>query len=113
MTITEFSNEFDVLYNQVNSNQAPSIDEYEKSVLLTKAEIELVLMYANPRGNKFVQGIDDAPDKQYDFSTLIERGSAALNPNSNGYDHRSFKVSLNDDMLFLLNESVQSGNKIY
>lgn len=33
----EFSNEFDVLYNSITSNQAPGIDEYEKSVFLTEA----------------------------------------------------------------------------
>lgn len=106
MTTEEFSNEFDVLYNQVNSNQAASLDEYEKSVFLTKAQNELVLMYANPRGNKFVQGIDDAPDKQYDFSTLIVKGQQNLQNNSDGYDPRSFCVNLSNNMLFLLNESV-------
>ena len=37
MTKEEMSNEFDILYNQVNSNQAPGVDEFEKSVFLTKA----------------------------------------------------------------------------
>jgi len=37
MTVTEMSNEFDILYNNIMSNQAPGIDEYEKSVFLTKA----------------------------------------------------------------------------
>ena len=37
MNVQEMSNEFDILYNQVNSNTAPGIDEYEKSVFLTKA----------------------------------------------------------------------------
>jgi hypothetical protein len=78
MTPQEFSNEFDVLYNQVNSNQAPGLDEYEKSVMLTKAEDEIVLMYFNARGNKFMQGMDDAPDKQYGFSTLIKKNTYTL-----------------------------------
>lgn len=30
MTCEEFSNEFDILYNNVMSNQAPGLDEYEK-----------------------------------------------------------------------------------
>ena len=38
MDIKEFSNEFDVLYNNIMSNQAPGLDEYEKSVFLTKAQ---------------------------------------------------------------------------
>lgn len=37
MTLQEFSDEFDVLYNNIMSNQAPGLDEYEKSVFLTKA----------------------------------------------------------------------------
>lgn len=37
MTLAEMSNEFDVLFNNIMSNQAPGIDEYEKSLFLTKA----------------------------------------------------------------------------
>jgi len=37
MTTTEFSNEFDILYNNVMSNKAPGLEGYEKSVFLTKA----------------------------------------------------------------------------
>lgn len=38
MTTSEFSNEFDILYNNITSNQAPGLDDYEKSVLLTEAQ---------------------------------------------------------------------------
>lgn len=37
MELSEFSNEFDVHYNSITSNQAPGLDEYEKSVMLTKS----------------------------------------------------------------------------
>jgi hypothetical protein len=37
MTNQEFINEFDILYNNIMSNQAPGLDEYEKSVYLTLA----------------------------------------------------------------------------
>ena len=43
MTNQEFSNEFDILYNNIASNQAPGLDEYEKSVFLTTAQEGLVL----------------------------------------------------------------------
>lgn len=43
MTPQEFSVEFDILYNNLASNTAPPIDEYEKSVLLTKAQSDIVL----------------------------------------------------------------------
>lgn len=42
MTAGEFEREFDILYNNIASNAAPSIDLYEKSVFLTKAQEELV-----------------------------------------------------------------------
>lgn len=43
MTVLEFYNEFNVLYNNIMSNKAPGLDEYEISVLLTLAQEELVL----------------------------------------------------------------------
>lgn len=42
MTALEMSLEFDLLYNNIMSNAAPGINDYEKSVLLTKAQEELV-----------------------------------------------------------------------
>jgi hypothetical protein len=42
MTASEFEREFDILYNNITSNSAPSIDAYEKSVFLTKAQEEIV-----------------------------------------------------------------------
>ena len=56
MTNQEFSNEFDILYNNIASNQAPGLDEYEKSVFLTTAQEGLVLELIsgnNPLGNSF------------------------------------------------------------
>lgn len=70
MTSLEFSNEFEILYNNVMSNQSPGIDEYEKSVFLTKAQLELVKNYFNSKGNKYQEGYDDSAKRQYDFSTL-------------------------------------------
>ena len=58
MTNQEFSNEFDVLYNSIMSNQAPGLDEYEKSVFLTKAQDEIIKSYFNPRKNKTQEGFD-------------------------------------------------------
>lgn len=54
MTTSEFSNEFDVLYNNITSNQAPGLDNYEKSVVLTKAQEEVVLgLYSGTSGFSF------------------------------------------------------------
>ena len=68
----EFSNEFDVLYNNIMSNAAPGLNEYEKSVFLTKGQEEIVKNYFNPKGNKYGEGMDDSPKRQIDFSELIK-----------------------------------------
>lgn len=72
MTTQEFSNEFDVLYNNIMSNQAPGLDEYEKSVFLTKAQLEILKNYFNPKskGNNTQDGFDGSAKRQIDFSML-------------------------------------------
>jgi len=74
MTHTEFSDQFDVLYNNITSNQAPGLNEYEKSVFLTKAQNELVKNYfsANSKGNNLGQGYDDSAKRRADFSCLMK-----------------------------------------
>lgn len=74
MTIEEFSDQFDVLYNNITSNQAPGLTEYEKSLFLTKAEKEIVKNYftANSKGNNIGQGFDDSAKRQADFSILMK-----------------------------------------
>lgn len=71
MQISEFSAEFDVLYNNVTSNQAPGLNEYEKSVFLTKAQSQLVNEYFNSRTDGFGGGFDGSQKRQYDFSGLV------------------------------------------
>lgn len=79
MNIVEMSDMFDVLYNNITSNQAPGLTEYEKSVLLTKAEKEIVKNYftANSKGNNISQGYDDSAKRQADFSCLMETSRCA------------------------------------
>lgn len=70
MTCEEFSNEFDILYNNVMSNQAPGLDEYEKSVFLTRAQDDIVKRYFTPKGNKDLEGFDTSIKRNIDFSSL-------------------------------------------
>ena len=72
MTTQEFSDQFDILYNNIGSDQAPGIDEYEKSVFLTKAEKQLVREYFERTLNRAQTGFDDSIKRQYDFSSLIK-----------------------------------------
>lgn len=84
MTAEEFSNEFDVLYNNIASNQAPGLDEYEKSLFLTRAQNMIAKNYFNPANNTELEGFDQTPKRQIDFSTLMT--SAELSPILDGND---------------------------
>lgn len=54
MTNAEFSSEFDIMYNNIMSNAAPGLDEYEKSVFLTKAQEEFIIgLYNANAGSSF------------------------------------------------------------
>lgn len=79
MLISEFSDQFDVLYNNITSNQAPGLNEYEKSLFLTKAEKEIVKNYftASSKGNTTGQGFDDSAKRQADFSVLMKTALCA------------------------------------
>lgn len=70
MTNSEFSNEFDILYNNIMSNQAPGLDDYEKSVFLTKAQEEIVLAYYTGRNESgdYFEGSEEV--RQYLFSLI-------------------------------------------
>ena len=108
MTTAEFSNQFDVLYNNIMSNQAPGLDEYEKSVFLTKAEIEITLAFYNPKGNKYFEGFDGNERRQIDFSMLMgvhqdtSPGSAIYEQRTSGVN----SVTIPEDVLLFTNESV-------
>ena len=49
MSVEEMDNMFDVLYNNITSNQAPGLNAYEKSVFLTKGQDETMKNYFNPK----------------------------------------------------------------
>lgn len=72
MSVEEMDNMFDVLYNNITSNQAPGLNAYEKSVFLTKGQDEILKNYFNPKskGNNTQEGFDDSVKRQVDFSML-------------------------------------------
>lgn len=90
MKVDEFSNEFDILYNNITSNQAPGLDEYEKSVFLTKAQDEIIKSYFNPRLNKTQEGFDGNERRQIDFSMILK--SKVIYP-TNVVRSRNFEIS--------------------
>ena len=106
MTATEFSDQFDVLYNNVMSNAAPGLNEYEKSVFLTKAQDEIVKNYFNPKGNKYQEGFDGNAKRQIDFSKLISHATVVLAASQTSFDARAQVGTLPTGILVVINEVV-------
>ena len=105
MNLQEFNTNFDLLYNNIASNQAPGLDEYEKSVFLTNAQLELVKNYFNPKGNKYQEGFDQSPKRQLDFSTITDlmvyNITDALPNNVVRFNEDSIVFRYNDNFLFV------------
>ena len=113
MTTTEFSNQFDLLFNNISSNQAPGLNEYEKSVFLTKAQDEIVKNYfqAESNGNTVKKGFDDTAIRQMDFSDLIVSKTIQEETGDNAVpsvDPRAlvYKISKDDRVYIIINESL-------
>lgn len=109
MTTSDFRNQFDILYNNISSDQAPGLNDYEKSVFLTKAQEELVRMYFNPLTDPNNSGIDGSTLRQYDFSNLINVQELTLSTLPNGSkqkDPRSKVYIFPDEIYLVLDETL-------
>lgn len=109
--INHFSSQFEVLYNSISSNKAPSINEYEKSVLLTKAQNELVKNYFDPasKGNAIGKGFDESAIRQMDFSNILLSDKKELAPSDTGVvlaDPRELVCDFPDKVFIIVNEQV-------
>lgn len=111
MSVEELDNMFDVLYNNITSNQAPGLNAYEKSVFLTKGQDEILKNYFNPKskGNTTQDGFDGSVKRQVDFSMLT-----SVETKSSGFENPLFdtrentkSVELPSKLMFAINEVVE------
>nr|DAJ98364.1 MAG TPA: hypothetical protein [Crassvirales sp.] len=111
MSVEEMDNVFDVLYNNITSNQAPGLNAYEKSVFLTKGQDEILKNYFNPKskGNTTQDGFDENAKRQVDFSMLT-----SVETKSSGFEDPLFdtrentkSVGLPSKLMFAINEVVE------
>lgn len=106
MTANEFSQEFDILYNNIASNQAPGLTEYEKSVFLTKAQDEIIKNYFTnkPNGNKYQEGIEDSAKRYSDFSSIITVVEISNSTTEKAIDQRGHIFVIPTNLMITLNE---------
>lgn len=104
----EFSNEFDILYNNISSNQAPGLDEYEKSVFLTKAQEEIVLELYSGK-NTLGEYFEKTEELRECLSSLIKTASLTKSNTGNPSTLSTNSIIFNkeEDIWFIVHESVK------
>lgn len=122
MTVEEFSNSFDTMLNsyaltpnfgEETSKQTIALDEYEKSVFLTKAQEEIVLgLYngKNPYGDIF-EGTEEL--RRYLSDLTAEKFLKPITNSSGtplGLESKSKFFTLPEDLWFITMESVVVDN---
>lgn len=109
MTLEEFSFEFDVMYNNITSNQAPGLSELEKSVFLTQAQEAIVKGYYKGDLEQSFESTEEVT--QYLNSLINQRvfdSKEAKNAASSILLDSSFKSAafeLPSDVMFITYES--------
>lgn len=98
MTTQEFSIQFDILYNNLASNAAPPLNEYEKSVFLTKAQSEIVLELYSGRNQLGLSFESSEEVRKYLRPLLIYR-TVPLSKNSS-------TVTIPEDIWLITRESI-------
>lgn len=112
MSVEEMDNMFDVLYNNITSNQAPGLNAYEKSIFLTKGQDEILKNYFNPKskGNNTQDGFDGNVKRQVDFSMLTTvEGTDVSGFSTPLFDTRpnTKSITLPSKLMFAINEMVE------
>ena len=100
MTGPDFLDNFNLLYNNVMSNQAPGLDVTEIALFLTKAEQELIKDYFNPKSNPKQEGYSDSPQRISDFMSIVNTIDIPVYSN---------EYTLSDnEIVFIVNEEVDT-----
>lgn len=100
MTTSEFSNAFDILLNSYNQ-EGPSIilDEYEKSVFLTKAQWQIVNALYTGRNNK-AASFEATEELRSSLRNLLK--TTPLNLKDQGSDYQTYQLP--KDLLYIVYE---------
>lgn len=109
MTLQEISQEFDLLYNNISSNQAPGLTEYEKSVFLTQAQEALILdLYKGVTGDSF-ETTEEVT--RYLNSLVTTYNVSQLNSNDFMLSVKETKITLPDNLLFITYQAAKANDR--
>jgi len=102
MNIDEFYNEFNLVYNNISSNQAPGLDKYEISVYLTKAQATLVdALYAE------FEKSEEARRKLANLVVTVKCAPISIPEAEIIYPAYTTTFKVNDNVRYIVNEQVK------
>ncbi|MBO4768085.1 MAG: hypothetical protein J5495_00975 [Bacteroidales bacterium] len=94
----EWENGFDLLYQNITSNQAPGLEPYEKSVFLTEAEYTVFVGLYN---GTFRNSFEETEEWTSYLSTHVCQEDCALVANAPKLMDKSKVYELPEDLLFI------------
>jgi hypothetical protein len=114
MTLTEFNNQFDIQFNSIAGFSAPNLDAYEKSVYLTKAQLEIIKNYFNPKGNKYNEGFESSEKRRQDLEDLIKSYSTdeSFTTSANIVNISKF-IEIPNDVFLIVYENIKLEKECY
>ena len=107
MNVNEFSREFNILYDNITSNSAPGLTEYDKSVMLTKAQEEIVKNYYSGY-NQLLKGFESTENRRGELEQLVIPYSTTEKVTStNGISAASKFFKIPDEVFYIVHEQVK------
>ena len=108
MTNLEMKNAFNVRYNAIASMSAPPIDDYELSLYLTKAQLELVKNYYDSISNRKSKGFESSEKRRVDLKELVKDYKTSTSFTDPSAIHSSSKFyNIPDEVFLSINENLK------
>ena len=108
MTNQEFRQQFDISYNAIASMSSPGIDDFELSVYLTTAQLEIIKNYYDPLSNRKQKGFEATEKRRRDLNQLV-KDYKTIDTITNSFtidDQAKFYIVPND-LFLIVNEKAK------
>ena len=107
MTTDDFSIEFDLLFNNIASNKAPGLNEYEKTLFLTEAQENIVRSLYSGGSNSF----ETSEEMSSYLSSIVKCETFVAFENVNLYGWNAFGVDIPNKIWYITLEDGVADDK--
>lgn len=112
MNVQEFSDRFNIQYNSVVGANNPGLTEYEKSVYLTRAQLEVVKSLYDGTSNIKGQGFESNERRREQLKRLIaDYKTSTFKSSDENINRNSVFIPLPEDVMYIVHERVMSLGK--